>query len=176
MNDLEPEDEAAEAEARARASKAAAELQADLDRVVHALTGAAVLASTEAELGAAVRRLFDAAGVTYENEVWLRGCQDHAPEPQTVMVYTPSGAHERSYTPKLPRIKTTDRIDFMVSRVGVELKLRESASNVIRQLYRYAASNAVGALVLVTTSRQLAAGMPTLLRNKRVVTVCLGVL
>lgn len=49
-----------------------------------------------------------------------------------------------------------DVIDFMVSRLGVEVKLRCGLSEVTRQLHRYAQSAKVRQLLLVTVSLQLA--------------------
>jgi hypothetical protein len=43
------------------------------------------------------------------------------------------------------------RIDFMVDRVGIEVKVAGAPANVLRQLSRYATSASVDALVLVTT-------------------------
>lgn len=43
------------------------------------------------------------------------------------------------------------RIDFMVDRVGIEVKVAGRAADVTRQLARYASSPSVDALVLVTT-------------------------
>lgn len=45
----------------------------------------------------------------------------------------------------------TGRIDFLVDRVGIELKVDGTASSVERQLKRYAATGLVDVLVLVTT-------------------------
>ncbi len=43
------------------------------------------------------------------------------------------------------------RIDFMVDRVGIEVKVKGRAADVTRQLRRYASSPSVDALVLVST-------------------------
>jgi hypothetical protein len=45
----------------------------------------------------------------------------------------------------------TDRIDFVVGSVGVELKVKGSAAEVLRQLERYAAWPDLTGLVLVTS-------------------------
>jgi len=49
------------------------------------------------------------------------------------------------------RLNAKDRIDFMVGGIGVEVKVDSSLNSVQRQLWRYAASDAIDSLVLVTT-------------------------
>lgn len=49
------------------------------------------------------------------------------------------------------RLTPTARIDLMVGTVGVEVKVRSTPAQVLRQLTRYAATGQVTALVLVTT-------------------------
>lgn len=44
-----------------------------------------------------------------------------------------------------------DRIDFMVGKIGIEIKVDSSASQVQRQLWRYAEDDRVSSLILVTT-------------------------
>ena len=44
-----------------------------------------------------------------------------------------------------------DRIDFMVNGVGIEVKNKCSLPEIIRQLHRYAKSDKIDSLVLVTT-------------------------
>ena len=47
-----------------------------------------------------------------------------------------------------------DRIDFLVDGCGVEVKTAGTPNAVLRQLYRYAASEQVKSLLLVTTRPQ----------------------
>lgn len=48
-----------------------------------------------------------------------------------------------------------DYIDFVSGKVGVEVKIRGSLSDLTRQLARYAASNEIDRLVVVTTKQRL---------------------
>lgn len=57
------------------------------------------------------------------------------------------------------RLGAAGRIDFVASRLGIEVKVQGSASDVERQLARYAASGMFDALMLVTT-RRTHFGMP----------------
>ncbi|KKN87381.1 hypothetical protein LCGC14_0258360 [marine sediment metagenome] len=49
------------------------------------------------------------------------------------------------------RLSPTDRIDFMVGLIGVEVKTKGSRAALIRQLHRYAQSGLVDELLVVTT-------------------------
>lgn len=53
------------------------------------------------------------------------------------------------------RLTAADRIDFMVGSVGVECKIDGSLPALIRQLFRYAQSERVSELVLLTTRVRL---------------------
>jgi len=44
-----------------------------------------------------------------------------------------------------------DRIDFIVGKIGIEVKVDSSAPVVTRQLWRYAQQEAIDELILVTT-------------------------
>jgi hypothetical protein len=71
------------------------------------------------------------------------------------------------------RLTARDRIDLLVERVGVEVKVAGRPDGVVRQLRRYAASDQVDGLVLVTNRvRHLA--VPDRLNDKPVVAVTLA--
>lgn len=65
------------------------------------------------------------------------------------------------------------RIDFLVGRVGVEVKVDGSLGAVTRQLHRYAESDRVDALVLVS-SRNRHARQPGSMSGKPLRVVILG--
>lgn len=48
-----------------------------------------------------------------------------------------------------------DRIDFLVGTIGIEVKLKAPPTQMIRQLHRYAQSDLISHLLLVTTSPKL---------------------
>lgn len=64
-------------------------------------------------------------------------------------------------------LTTTDRVDFLVGRVGLEVKVDGSLTMVTRQLHRYAQSTLVDELVLVTTRVQQAR-LPAEIAGKRI--------
>lgn len=63
------------------------------------------------------------------------------------------------------RLSLRDRIDFLVGRVGVECKVAYGAATVLRQLERYAASDEVDDLLLVTT-KATHRGLPPVVGGK----------
>lgn len=71
-------------------------------------------------------------------------------------------------------LSDTDRIDFVVGRVGVELKTKGAANAIVRQLSRYAQSASLDSLVLVTTRHQHTRGMPRELSGKPVRVILVG--
>jgi len=70
------------------------------------------------------------------------------------------------------RLSARDRIDLLVDRVGIEVKVGGSVGNVVRQLERYADSEELDALVLAS-SRRHHLDMPAALNGKPVVVVSL---
>ena len=52
------------------------------------------------------------------------------------------------------RLSGTDRIDFLIGGIGIEVKMAGSLAGVTRQLHRYAQSERVNALILVTTKHR----------------------
>ena len=76
------------------------------------------------------------------------------------------------------RLTRHDRPDFLVcGQIAVEVKIRGSRNDTLRQLARYAHHPDVVAVVLATKSRRLATQMPTSLSGKPLqVTVLPGVL
>lgn len=84
-------------------------------------------------------------------------------------VFTGAGIpHEREV-----KLTKKDIVDFMVGDVAVEVKLKTGTSkmDIYRQLVRYAESEKVKALVLVTN---LAMGLPETIKGKPVYFVSLG--
>lgn len=49
------------------------------------------------------------------------------------------------------RLSDKDRIDFMIGRIGLEVKTGHSRRTILRQLERYAKSEEVDSLILVTS-------------------------
>lgn len=69
------------------------------------------------------------------------------------------------------RLSPKDRIDFLLdSGVGIEVKTNGTAAAAERQLRRYAESEQVKALVLMTSRSQVAV-QPRLINSKRIRTV-----
>lgn len=71
------------------------------------------------------------------------------------------------------RLSGRDRIDFLVSEVGIEVKVRGSRDALVRQLIRYAAHPQIAELLVVTT-RVHHHGIPTVLGGKPVQLLQIG--
>lgn len=72
------------------------------------------------------------------------------------------------------RLTDRDRIDFLVGTTGVEVKTKGQAPAVAKQLQRYAASDRIDEIVLVTTKSNHQSFMPTEIKGKPVRVVWLG--
>lgn len=86
-----------------------------------------------------LQRLLGASGYTHLNEAGLQACI------WTRLVDAGLTPYREAW------IGSGERIDFLVGRVGIEIKVAGSAADVRRQLARYAATEAVDELLLVTT-------------------------
>lgn len=71
------------------------------------------------------------------------------------------------------RLASTDRIDFLIGRVGIEVKIKGTKAALIRQLLRYAQHDQIDTLLLVTTVPSLTA-LPQTLNRKPVHTLILS--
>lgn len=105
---------------------------------------------------------------------WLNTCRFHFTNEaelqaglRTVLVDELGGRRE-------VHLSGADRIDFMVGRVGVEVKTKGSTSALLRQLDRYAGSEDVDELLVVTSLFRLANACPAELRGKRIRTLHVG--
>ncbi len=65
------------------------------------------------------------------------------------------------------RLSKSDRVDFMVGSIGVEIKIQDSVSALTRQLQRYALSDEVSELLVITTRSRLS-NLPRVLNGKPV--------
>lgn len=65
-----------------------------------------------------------------------------------------------------------NRIDFLVGKVGIEIKVDMSLAGVTRQLWRYADSEKIESLILVTT-RHAHRGLPLEMKGKPIFIVYL---
>lgn len=71
------------------------------------------------------------------------------------------------------RLSVGERIEFLLAGLGIEVKVDGPTHAVWRQLARYAASDQVRELLLVTTRARHAVGAPTELRGKPVTVLVL---
>jgi len=69
-----------------------------------------------------------------------------------------------------------DRIDFLLGRVGIEVKVKGSSADVTRQLWRYADSPQIDGLLLVTTKREhrRVIGESATFKGKPVLMLCIA--
>ncbi len=71
------------------------------------------------------------------------------------------------------RFSAEDRVDFFVDGVAVELKIKGSVTDILRQLHRYAQHESVREVLLVTT-RNLHRDMPPEMNGKPVRVLVVG--
>jgi hypothetical protein len=71
------------------------------------------------------------------------------------------------------RITPKDRLDFLVGRTAVEVKVAGQPESVLRQLQRYAASDRVDDLILITT-RARHCSLPAVVGGKRLTVLRIG--
>jgi len=71
-------------------------------------------------------------------------------------------------------LSPTDRIDFLIGEIGVEIKVGGSPSSVLRQIARYATSIRVSKLVLLVTRARIASLVPPAINGKAVTVVAIG--
>lgn len=67
------------------------------------------------------------------------------------------------------QLSKKDRIDFLIGSVGLEIKIGFSYADVIRQLHRYAQSDRIEALILLTS--RLQHSMPLEINGKTLCTI-----
>ncbi len=133
--------------------------------LVAMLEGYRLPTGTEAELNRAVRSLFERRSVAFEPEALLfKG------EPVRSADEIPKDDWEQVGPLSLQLIK--NRIDFLVGRTGLELKVDGSLQAVTSQLSRYAQADRVDALVLLTTKLRLCRVPPMLNGKPVVVALC----
>lgn len=71
-------------------------------------------------------------------------------------------------------LRRSDRIDFLCGPIGIEVKVDGSISALTRQLMRYAESDRVRAIVLVTSRSRLGVQLPLSMNGKIVSVVNVG--
>lgn len=69
------------------------------------------------------------------------------------------------------RLDVKSRIDFFCSGLGIEVKIKGSATEIFRQCERYCQSCMIDSLILVTNKAQ---GMPTVINRKPIQILSLG--
>lgn len=123
-------------------------LDADHVRLLQALVGRRFRFEDEKRLQGELAAAFTAAGIRIDREVALdcAGFWEGEREPLGV-------------------------IDFLAGDVGIEVKIKGSAADAFRQLKRYAESDRIGSLILVTSK---AMALPPRVLGKRLTKFDLG--
>ncbi|HMJ83794.1 MAG TPA: hypothetical protein VK504_11535 [Vicinamibacterales bacterium] len=101
---------------------------------------------------AAIRRLLNLASFRYSNEAELQA--------GVAEVLTASGFGFDPISDREVILSPTDRIDFLIGTVGVEVKIGGSPAEIFRQLMRYAESPRIESLIVVTNKVRIARGLP----------------
>ena len=70
-------------------------------------------------------------------------------------------------------LTASERIDFLVGAIGIEVKIHQASNTVLRQLQRYALCNEIQHLLLITTLSKHAL-LPKALNNKALDVIFLG--
>jgi hypothetical protein len=73
------------------------------------------------------------------------------------------------------RISDKDRIDFLCSGIGIEIKTQGSRASVLRQVHRYCGLEALSELILLTSRSNHTRGLGDALQGKPVHVVYVGV-
>lgn len=71
------------------------------------------------------------------------------------------------------RLTARDRVDLLTGRVGIEVKVAGSAETVLRQVQRYATSDLLDALIVVTT-RATHRALPDVVGGKPLAVIYVG--
>lgn len=71
------------------------------------------------------------------------------------------------------RLDSSSRIDFLIEGVGIEAKIGGGSSALTRQLMRYAKSDRIEALIVVTSKEQHRLQIPSMMNGKPIRVVSL---
>ena len=129
----------------------------ELPLVLAAFKGLAIAPTSERSFHDWCRERLELAGLEYRSEVFLT-----------------RGPVYRRASVAAGKLGKSDRIDLLVGKLGIELKIDGSWPEVLRQLDRYADSPDIDGLLLITSRRRLVAGLPSKLRNKPLHSLCVG--
>lgn len=72
------------------------------------------------------------------------------------------------------RLSARDRIDYVIGRLGVEVKVKGTTDALRRQVTRYTEHDAIDEVLVITTLRRHAHQLPALINGKNVWTIHLG--
>jgi hypothetical protein len=127
--------------------------------------------SNEADLHRGLAAAFDADGLAYEREVEIDvPVKVPAPRPGPALDEDQALANriglDREIHLAERKLRGHDRVDFLVGEcVAVEVKIDGSLGDVTRQIHRYAQSDRVKALVLISARHRLD-NQPTTMNGK----------